>query len=37
MMEYEMKMAQIRKNNDIKMEMAREKERNRQMELEFKK
>lgn len=29
MMEYEMKMAQIRKNNDIKMEMAREKERNR--------
>ena len=32
-----MKMAQIRKNNDIKMEMSSEKERNRQMELEFKK
>jgi len=29
MMEYEMKMAQIRKNNDIKMAMSSEKERNR--------
>jgi len=28
-MEYEMKMAQIRKNNDIKMAMSSEKERNR--------